>query len=113
MCSLDGSTICQLDGFDDSVLDEIDEEEEILTDAPPDDNTIVSEREKNKQKNTHICILNTNARSLCPKIESWLDCFEEMDGTIGIITETWLSDGDTLDRDIRDCLLYTSDAADE
>ena len=47
-------------------------------------------------------ILNTNDRSLCPKIESLIDCFDEMEGTIGVITETWLADGDKLKQDIDD-----------
>ena len=51
---------------------------------------------------TIINVANTNARSLCPKIDSLIDCFEEMDATIGIITETRLSEGESLERDIYD-----------
>ena len=76
----------QLDGMDDSVLDEIE----------------TSEREE-KDLGTKITVLNTNARSLCPKIESLIDCFDEMEGTVGVITETWLADGDTLRQDIETC----------
>ena len=36
-------------------------------------------------------IINCNARSLCPKIESFIDCFNEMDAAIGVVSETWLS----------------------
>lgn len=80
----------QLDGMDDSVLDEIEESEE-------------SERvEQGRDLGTQITILNTNARSLCPKIESLIDCFDEMKATIGVVTETWLSDGDSLQEDIQD-----------
>ena len=73
--------------MDDSVLDaaESDVEENI--------------EESNKP---NINIINTNARSLCPKIDSLIDCFDEMDTTLGIVTETWLADGDSLDRDVRD-----------
>ena len=78
----------QLDGMDDSVLDEIEESENAET--------------VDKELGTKITILNTNARSLCPKIESLIDCFDEMNGTIGVITETWLADGDTLQTDIED-----------
>ena len=46
---------------------------------------------------TRFTIINTNARSLCPKIESLADCMEEMDVKIAIITETWLRDGDKTD----------------
>ena len=65
-------------------------------------------------------IINTNARSLCPKVNSLVDCFEEVGADIGIITETWMSDGEGLEDDILNfelgsglgmlcsCLLYTS-----
>ena len=49
-------------------------------------------------------IINTNACSLCPKINSLVDCFEETTATIGIITETWLLDGEALDEDLQDLL---------
>ena len=35
----------------------------------------------------YINVINTNAQSLCPKINSLVDCFEELDGTIAIVTE--------------------------
>ena len=75
----------QIDGMDDSVLDDIERSETV-----------------EQEIGTKITILNTNARSLCPKIESLLDCFDEMEGTIGVITETWLADGETLQQDISD-----------
>ena len=81
--------ICQLDGADDDILDE-------LSDAENDD------EEENKDYSTQFNVINTNARSLCPKIDSLIDCFGEMDAKIGIITETWLADGESLERDIRD-----------
>ena len=37
-------------------------------------------------------IINGNARSLRPKIESLIDCFNETESTVGIITETWLGE---------------------
>ena len=49
-----------------------------------------------------IYVTNTNARSLCPKIDSMIDCFEEMKSMIGIIANTWLADGDSLQRNIAD-----------
>ena len=76
---------CQLDGMDDSFLDEIDE--------PEIDNKIPC---------TPLNIINTNARSLCPKIDSLIDCFSELDVALGIVTETWLADGESLDADILD-----------
>ena len=48
---------------------------------------------------TPITIVNTNARSLCPKIHSYIECLEELDAQIGIVTETWLSDGVSLEED--------------
>ena len=47
-------------------------------------------------------ILNANARSLCPKINSLLDYIEEMSATVSIVTETWLTDGKSLDDDLMD-----------
>ena len=54
---------------------------------------------------TNFSIVNTNARSLCPKIRSLLDCFSELNTDIAVLTETWLSDGPTLDEDIEDLRL--------
>ena len=48
-----------------------------------------------------IKLLNTNARSLSPKIHSLLDRFSEFELDVAVVTESWF------------CLLYTSDAADE
>ena len=81
------TNICQIDGMDDSVLDDI-----IESDV----------EETNKPLSNPINIINTNARSLCPKIDSLIDCFEELDVTLGIVTETWLADGVSLDRDLHD-----------
>ena len=83
----------QLDGMDDSVLDDI-----VDSDNEPDE-------ERNKDEQPMINIVNTNARSLCPKIHSLIDCLEEMDATLGIVTETWLADGESLQRDLRDLAL--------
>ena len=47
-----------------------------------------------------LTLINTNARSLCPKINSLIDCFGDMEATLGVVTETWLSDGDGLEEDI-------------
>ena len=49
-----------------------------------------------------LTIINTNARSLCPKIDSLIDCFSELDVDISIITETWLKDSPQLDQDLAD-----------
>ena len=52
-------------------------------------------------------IVNTNARSLCPKINSLVDCFEEVGAHVGVVTETWLSDGQGIEDDVRDFVLGT------
>ena len=49
-----------------------------------------------------IKILVTNARSLSPKIASLHEIFSEHDLDIALITESWLKDGRTLDRDVVD-----------
>ena len=52
-----------------------------------------------------INFMNTNARSLCPKIQSLIDSFSELQLTFATITETWLADGDGLDQDLEDLTL--------
>ena len=54
-----------------------------------------------KKKDT-LTVINTNARSLCPKIDSLVQCFSELDVDIAVITETWLKDGDALSEDLKD-----------
>ena len=63
------------------------------TDEPENDN---------KTNVKPITIVNANARSLCPKINSLIDCLEEMDAAVGIVTEIWLTDGDSLKEDLAD-----------
>ena len=53
-------------------------------------------------RNEKYNLLLTNARSLSPKILSLHSCFEEHDLDFALITESWLKDGTTLDRDIID-----------
>ena len=88
----------QLDGVDDSFLNEM--EEDSIADEPVEDPEIV--QEVNKDQVTTLNIVNTNARTLCPKIESVIDCYEELDVTLDKVTETWLASGELLDQDIRD-----------
>ena len=42
-------------------------------------------------------MINTNARSIRPKLNSFVDNFSELELTFSIITETWLADGDALE----------------
>ena len=37
-------------------------------------------------------IINTNARSLTPKINSFVEYLKELETSLAFITETWLSD---------------------
>ena len=46
--------------------------------------------------------MNTNARSLCPKINSLIDAFNETGAAITTITETWFRDCPELDADLLD-----------
>ena len=49
----------------------------------------------NKQTNfkTRLFVaLNTNARSLAPKMESLANCMEEIEADVAVVTETWLQD---------------------
>ena len=78
--SLDGDSSMgwQLDGCGDALF----EDEPISGDAPTIDENVQPEiEEKNKELVTPLNIINTNARSLCPKIDSLIDCFEELDVT--------------------------------
>ena len=49
-----------------------------------------------------LTIINSNAHSLCPKMNSLITCFDELSATFGVITETWLTDGKELEDDIVD-----------
>ena len=41
-----------------------------------------------------MTIINTNVRSICPKINSVVEVFEELGVVFGVFTETWLTDGE-------------------
>ena len=56
----------------------------------------------NRQSINGINVLITNARSLSPKIESLQNNFETHDLDFALVTESWLNDGETLDKDIID-----------
>ena len=43
----------------------------------------------NLEKKDNITLINTNTQSLCPKMESLIECFEELSVDIAIVTETW------------------------
>ena len=50
----------------------------------------------------NLTIINTNARLLCPKIDSLVECFEELKVDISIVTETWFKRGQELDQRLSD-----------
>ena len=54
------------------------------------------------RKRKELVVINTNARSLAPKIDSLLDCFDELSVDIAVVTETWFRDGPDLSRDLED-----------
>ena len=62
--------------------------------------TDVEEDDFNEKITAKFVAINTNARSLCPKVNSLLDCFTEMNVSVGIITETWLNEGSGLQEDV-------------
>lgn len=45
-----------------------------------------------KKTENYVVVLNANARSLGPKIDSLADCMHKIDADIAIITKTWLQD---------------------
>lgn len=53
-------------------------------------NSYVTDDNKKNMKITHFRVINTNARSIGPKKQALVDCFDEHNLDIGIITETWL-----------------------
>lgn len=50
-------------------------------------------------------IINTNARSLRPKIESLGECITETEAGLAVITESWLADDERLENDVQDLAL--------
>ena len=53
-------------------------------------------------KNFKIALINTNARSLCPKIDSLITCMEELEAAIAVVTETWFTPSQALEDDLLD-----------
>lgn len=56
----------------------------------------------NNKKCTKFNVVNTNARSIGPKKNSLIDCMEEQDITLALVTETWLQTGELLEQELRD-----------
>ena len=49
------------------------------------------------KKMTEFTVINTNSRSLCPKIDSLVDCMTELEAGVAIVTETWFREGPELE----------------
>ena len=65
-------------------------------------------REIDGAKFNEIKFLLTNARSLSPKINSFVDCVDMVGADITVVTESWLADGTQLEEDLRE-LEYGTD----
>ena len=52
-----------------------------------------------------INVINTNARSLRPKIASFIQCFINLSLVLAIVTETWFADGSRLELETENLLL--------
>ena len=52
-------------------------------------------------------IISTNARSITPKIENFIDYSNELKANLAFLTETWLSDSDELFSDLEQLELAT------
>ena len=63
--------------------------------------------ESNFKKVNTFNIVNTNARSITPKIDCFIEYLNELNTSLAFLTETWLSDTEDLDNDIRDLELGT------
>ena len=74
--------------------------DELNNNDPPSTN--LNEPEHRKSKMRSLSFISTNARSLAPKLQSALDCFEELELDFALVTESWLRDGPQLRADIDD-----------
>ena len=54
---------------------------------------------------TQFNLINTNARSLRPKMSSFINCFTTMCLTLAIVSETWFADGGRLELESESLLL--------
>ena len=59
-------------------------------------NTVPSLPELRQNSRLELKFINTNARSLRPKITSLIDCFKNLDLSYAVVTETWFTDGEKL-----------------
>ena len=57
------------------------------------------------KKMTPFTLINCNARSLYPKIDSLIDCVHETEAAVGVVTETWLGSAEA--EELTERLTYT------
>ena len=65
----------------------------------------LSYAENKAGKHDDFVIINTNARSLCPKVDSFIDNFNELEASLAVITETWMNPEADLETDLEDLAL--------
>ena len=61
-----------------------------------------SEKDPCRNGENILTFLNTNARSLGPKSSSLIDNLTELECQFAVVTETWFSDGKTLEEGLND-----------
>ena len=52
----------------------------------------------------YFTFINTNSRSLCPKMNAFIDTFKEMEASLAVVTETWMRNVPALEDDLDDLL---------
>ena len=70
-----------------------------------DDFNTASSLPVDKRSPVDLSFINTNARSLRPKIKSLIDCFVNLDLTYAVVTETWFTEGERLELESENLLL--------
>ena len=84
-----------MDSFDLNVDPEVTDDNSSNEGAQEDDDGNLSESEI-RNAGFNVTLINTNVRSICPKVNSLIECLDEVDAAFGVITETWLTDGEDL-----------------
>ena len=61
-----------------------------------------NDRRNGNVKTVELTFTLANARSLAPKIKSWIDSFAELDLHFSLVTESWMRDGSRMEEDAED-----------
>ena len=69
-----------------------------------DENKNLTEREQDDtlKRISTFNMINTNAHSITPKIECFIEYLDELNSSLAFLTETWLSDSLDLQKDIEE-----------